>query len=111
MYILHLQVQTTNNLGIPTPPEGVSRNGTEVFSGYRVWLAAGAKPGSPEAVTTTVRGTGLPTSQQVCLNHMLTFINTGSTYGVANTASIAADNIAGGICDTFIFGSGTVSDP
>ena len=98
-------VQTSNNLGIPTPTGNNTVSENTVLARYQNWLAAGATAGGSSFVTQAVRGAGLPSSQHVCLNYLLTHINCGDVLGVANLAS-PAPNVAGGICDTYIFSTG-----
>jgi hypothetical protein len=97
-------VFTTNNLGIATPPAGQSLVGGNVLSSYGAWLATGASSSSGSYVTKAVRGTGTPTSQQVCLNHLFTSLDCGAVLG---TSQIAQPGLLGGICETSLIADNT----
>ena len=66
-----------------------------MLTGYQTWLAQGAS--SSESVTSAVRGSTLPTSQDVCLN--LLFTHTAIQGGTAGLATRPAyPSFAGGAC-------------
>ena len=70
---------------------------------YGQWLAAGATQlPNGTYVGQRVRGAGLPTFQDVCLNHYLTHLNFGITIGLALRPTVES---GGGICETGVFAS------
>lgn len=90
----------------PTP-------GLKLCSIMRISLSAAVKPtrvslppalslvADMRSVTNAARGPGVPTAQDVCLNHLFTHVDLNGVLGVAVQAS-PSTNVLGGICDTRI---------
>lgn len=97
-----ISIQTAGDFGISTPAAGSSLDGSSVLNAYEAWLAAGATGSAGSYTTGHVRGPGLPTSQQVCLNHFFTHLDCGSTLGVAQIAQVG---YVGGICEKYVLKS------
>eukprot|EP00911_Craspedida_sp_UC1_P001540 UC1_evm1s1162 len=93
-----------SNLGIPQGTTASPRVGNSVLQAYGQFLGNGAIRGTSQPV----RGTGKPTSQDVCLNHLFTHNNCGGTLGVANTAS-TSPRFVGGICSFTILSGRAVN--
>lgn len=85
-----------NELGLSSSGEEIRAG--EILSMYQRWLGKGAV----NSRTQRVRGSSLPASQDVCLNHLFTHTNAGGTLGIASRASVEP-NTAGGICSKTIF--------
>jgi hypothetical protein len=86
-----------------------SFNGTTIDSGtlfslYERWLASTATPScSGNYIASPVRGAGLPTSQQVCVNLLLTgALITGGIVGIGQMAGTTGIS---GICGSSIYTS------
>jgi hypothetical protein len=75
---------------------------TAVLDSYQTWLASSGSTVSNQFVAGVVRPAGSTTFQDVCLNYLLTHVNTGTTAGRASTA---IPGNGGGLCEFRAFTS------
>ena len=69
---------------------------TAVLDSYQTWLASSGTVVNGRFVADAVRPGDTTTFQDVCLNYLLTNVNTGTTAG---RASVAIPNNGGGLCE------------
>lgn len=103
LYIVGSKVQT--EFGFEPDPTQPSL-GSQVLRLYQMWLAGGTRNG----ISPRVRGADLPTSQEVCLNHLFVHLNLRGVLGVAIQA-VTDKDVIGGVCEPTIAIDSTTNAP
>lgn len=104
LQVAGVNVMPNEDLGLARDSPSSPVDPNALLGAYQAFLGAGAMApaGGGPLQAQAVRGAKLPTSQDVCLNHLFTHSNCNNVLGVASTASPAAD-VAGGVCEFHIF--------
>ena len=85
------------SFGIPASSPTTALTGVTILDQYEIYLGSNTTIVRGRPTTGPVRGAGLPSSRDSCVNHFFTHTNAGSTLGVGELASLDPYYL-GGIC-------------